>query len=247
MKPNCTIVLSDTQIPYHDKRAMSAFCNMIANRSQFIDKLFQIGDLFDMTAVSRWVDGTPEESGKEMQKELDSGRAFLADIDKAFGGSKEFIMGNHDDRLSNYTRRKAHGLHGVPALHFESLTGTSEYGWVCRQQPYRVRPDTIAVHGMFVRSKSGHTPHAHLDRFNANVVHGHTHRAGTVWRTTDGRTRWGMEVGHMMNEKLADYTMVPDWQKGFGVLWHDGDKTVPEFVPVRSDGSFMFDGWKWKP
>lgn len=243
----CTVVLSDTQIPYHDKRAMSAFGNMLSAREQMIDKLFQIGDLYDMTAVSRWVDGTPEESGRDMQKELNSGYEFLADIDKAYSGPKEFIMGNHDDRLSNYTRRRSHGLHGIDALQFGTLTGTDEYNWVCRRQPYRVRPDTTAVHGLYVRSKSGHTPHAHLDRFGSNVVHGHTHRAGTVWRTTEGKTRWGMEVGHMMLESKASYTMVPDWQKGFGVLWHDGNRTVPEFVPVRADGSFLFDGGKWKP
>ena len=247
MSQTCTVVLSDTQIPFHDKRAMSAFNNMLADRQRHIDKLFQIGDLFDMTALSRWVDGTPAESGKDMQKELDSGYAFLADIDKAYGGPKEFIMGNHDDRLSNYTRRKGHGLHSIDALRFETLTGTGDYGWVCRPQPYRVRPDVAAVHGMFVRSRSGYTPHAHLDRFSTSVIHGHTHRAGIVWRTTEGRARWGMEVGHMMRESAATYTLSPDWQKGFGVLWHDGNTTRPEFVPVRADGTFWFDGRKWAP
>ena len=249
MSGECTIVLSDTQIPLHDKRAMSAFYDMVKDRENMFAKLFQIGDMFNLDSVSRWNDGTPAESGVDLQRELDSGIKFLEDVGKAYGGPKEYIMGNHDDRLHSYTGRKAHGLHGIKALDFETLTGTRDYGWVCKPQPYRVRPDTIAVHGMSVRSRSGYTATAHVDRFHPlNVVHGHTHRAGTVWRTSGmGARSWGMEVGHMMDERQATYGMGFDWQKGFGVLWHDGNKTLPEFVPVDRDGSFRFDGLRWKP
>lgn len=238
-------VLSDTQIPHHDRRAMSAFCNMLADRQSLFSSLFQIGDLFNFDAVSRWNDGTPRESGADLAKELKSGERMLGDIGAAFTGPKAYVMGNHDDRLANYLDKKAHGLVGV--VEFEALTKVKQYGWEQMPQPYRITRDTVAVHGMFVRSRSGYTAHAHLDRFDCNVIHGHTHRAGIVFRTNNARTRWGMEVGHMMSEAKATYTMVPDWQKGFGVLWLDSTGTVPEFVPVRRDGSFFFDGKRWLP
>lgn len=245
----CTMIpiISDTQLPYTHKRAINSMFNWIADNAARISEVHQIGDFYDFTAVSRWVKGTPAENGKTLQKELDAGREFNESLNKCWGGKKTRIMGNHDDRVDNYLSQHAKGLKGLDALSFDVLTEAREYGWITETQPYRIAPGTVSVHGIAVRKYSGYTAHAHLERFNNNVVHGHTHRAGIVYRTIGDKTRWAMECGHLMNTKDASYVMNPDWQMGFGILHVDGTTVAPEFVNVRNDGSFLWGGRKWTP
>lgn len=245
------LIWPDPQIPYHHRKATAALCSMIADRGSLFDEIHQCGDMLDMTALSRWVRGTPEESGKLLQKELDAFTDWATDVYKAAGSSIPLTMirGNHDDRITKYLTTVAKGLDGLSALKFENLLDLEGYGWVMMEEPYKITSDTVVVHGLTVRSKSGYTAHAHIDKFfPTNVVHGHTHRGGVVYRTINGKTSWAMESGHTMNPKLASYTMNPDWQLGFGILdVNPGSPTVPHFVPMKSDGSFIFDGRRWTP
>jgi hypothetical protein len=77
-----------------------------------------------------------------------------------------------------------------------------------------------------------------------NVIHGHTHRAGLVYRTQGDDTRWAMEVGCLMDRTKASYLEcgIADWQLAFGALWHDGRNVQPELIHVNRNGSFVFDG-----
>lgn len=240
-------IISDTQLPYHHKKAVNAVFGWIADQAPKIKEVHQIGDFYDFTAVSRWTRGTPAENGKSLQAELNAGREFNTLLNKAWSGSKTRIMGNHDDRIKNYLTQHAHGLAGLEALDYDTLTEAAEYGWETKEQPYRIAPGTISVHGIAVRKYSGYTAHAHLEKFNSNVIHGHTHRAGIVYRTIGATTRWAMEVGHLMNPALATYVMSPDWQMGFGILHVDGNEVAPEFVRIKGDGSFLWGGRKWMP
>lgn len=240
-------IISDTQLPYHHRRAVNSLFNWIADQASKISEVHQIGDFYDFTAVSRWVKGTPAENGKSLQKELDTGREFNTLLNKAWSGKKTRIMGNHDDRIRNYLEQHASGLAGLAALDYDTLTEGEEFGWETKPQPYRIAPNTVSVHGIAVRKYSGYTAHAHLERFDSNVVHGHTHRAGIVYRTIGDRTRWGMECGHLMSVDKASYVMNPDWQMGFAILHVDGNEVAPQFVRVKNDGSFLWGGRKWMP
>lgn len=222
---------------------------MLADRGDLFAEVHQPGDMLDMTALGRWVRGTGDESGSLLQKELDACDKWLESIGAAVGADVPLTMirGNHDDRLRKYLATVAKGLEGLGVLRFENLTNIGAWGWEMKEEPYRITHDTVVVHGLTVRSKSGYTAHAHIDKFfPTNVVHGHTHRAGIVYRTIGQRTSWAMESGHTMNPKLASYVLNPDWQLGFGVLQvEDGRPTVPLFVPMKADGSFTFDGARW--
>ncbi len=244
-----TIVLSDLQLPYHHTRAVSAVCNMLADRATDIGEVHQIGDFFDFCAVSRWSKGTPKEDGRRLQKEIDVAEGVMADIHKAYPGEKTRIRGNHDDRLDRYLSSQARGLHGLRALDYDTLTLASTYGWVTRGEPYPLAPNTISVHGLTVRAKAGHTAHAHLDRLPGNVVHGHTHRAGLVYRTLGPQQRWAMEVGCLMDRAKASYLAcgAADWQLAIGAVYSEGTKATPVLTHIEGDGSFVFEGRRYRP
>jgi len=38
---------------------------------------------------------------------------------------------------------------------------------------------------------------------------------------------------------------VMNWQKGFGILYVDGDKVSPVPVPIERDGSFVVEGKRY--
>jgi hypothetical protein len=62
------------------------------------------------------------------------------------------------------------------------------------------------------------------------------------------KTLWGLETGCLMDFKFAKYIKggLFTWHKGFGVLYVDGNKVIPQLVPVNMDGSFVFDKKVWK-
>lgn len=241
------IVLSDLQAPFHDRRAVAAVCNLLSDRAASISEVHQVGDFYDFCGISRWVDGALGEGG--LQKELDGSRQLLVDLDKAYSGPKTRILGNHDDRLKKYLSTKAKGLSDLRVLGYDYLTEADRYGWVTVPEPYAVAPGVASVHGLSVRSKSGYTAHAHLDRVDSHVVHGHTHRAGLVYRTVGSRTRWAMEVGCLMDVKKAAY--IPggfaDWQLAIGALYIDDNKTWPVLIDLKADRSLVFEGRRYRP
>jgi hypothetical protein len=243
-------VLSDLQLPYHDRRAVSAVCNLLADRAGDIAEVHQIGDFFDFLAVSRFSRGTAAEDGRGLQREIDVAESVMADINAAYPGLKTRIRGNHDDRLDKYLASHAQGLRGLRALQYDSLTLASQYGWETKAEPYRLAPQTVAVHGLAVRSRSGYTAHAHLDRLPGNIVHGHTHRAGIVFRTLGDRARWAMEVGCLMDKAKAHYlgpARAADWQMAIGAVYSDETEAWPVLADVKRDRSLLFEGRRYRP
>ena len=57
-----------------------------------------------------------------------------------------------------------------------------------------------------------------------------------------------MEVGCMMDFRYAKYIKggLFTWQKGFGILYVNGQKVMPHIVPINYDGSFVYNGKVWK-
>lgn len=243
------IILSDLQLPYHHTRALASVCTMLADRQSDISEVHQIGDFFDFCAISQWSRGTPKEDGKRLQHEIDVADRVMTDIGKAYPGLKTRIKGNHDDRLDRYLATQAPGLAGLRVLAYDSLTLAREHAWETKAEPYTLAPGTVAVHGLAVRAKSGHTAHAHLDRLAGNVVHGHTHRAGLVYRTLGTDQRWAMETGCLMDRGQATYLPcgAADWQLAIAALYTDNSVVCPVLCHINTDGSFVFDGKKYTP
>jgi hypothetical protein len=243
------VIVSDLQIPYHHRRAVASVCNMLSDRRRDITEVFQIGDFYEFEAVSRWVKGTAREDGRTLQRELKVAEELLTMFADAYPNVKTRIKGNHDDRLDKYLSVSARGLDGLDVLEYDTFTQAERFGWKTVAQPYRLAPSTNAVHGLCVRSKSGYTAHSHLDKMGGNVIHGHTHRAGLIFRTLGNETRWGMEAGSLCDRRLAPYGVagIFDWQLAFGILEIDGSDVNPRLILVRDDGSFTFDGRRYRP
>lgn len=249
------IVLADLQVPYHDPKyikVMSRFIAEMRASEQFEDvEAGQIGDLMDQPEVGRWNKGAAGEYAGTFWSGVRETRQILNIFQ--FDWIK---VGNHDRRVQDYIEKYAPALGGPDSeWTLESLLQISGRVTELRYDPFRMSPGWIACHGDegALSPVPGRTAFGLAQRYNANVVCGHTHRAGTVSVTVGlgaGRRRiTGMEIGNGMKEEHANYirSKAPNWQKAFGVFLVEKGKTYDQMVMMTPGCEFAWDGRIYKP
>ena len=175
------------------------------------------------------------------------------------------VRSNHTDRTETYVRRNAPALYPAAWLQYPQVMGFD------RATPLVGLHDPSCDAGLpitwepcgFVFAKGWvlfHGDEGALSRLpavtavnlakkvGANVVCGHTHRAGIGHFTTGHSGKItsrlvGMEVGHLMDMAKADYlkTGGAEWQQAFGVVRIRKGKVFPEVVMIH-DGAFCVNG-----
>lgn len=248
------IVLADLQVPYHDPayvKVMAKFVKAMRASRQFRKvEVGQIGDLQDQPEVGRWNKGAAGEyagtfwSGVRTTREIVD--LFQFDWVK---------VGNHDRRVEDYIAKYAPALGGDDSeWNLNSLLGLTNK--TLRREPFEMAPGWVAAHGDegSLSPIAGRTAFNLTSRWDASVVCGHTHRAGTVSTTIglgeDNRRRiTGMEVGNGMLESSATYIKsgAPNWQKAFGLFIVERGRTYDHLVMMNPDSTFAWDGRIWKP
>ena len=241
------VIVSDLQVPYHDKRA-------VANLAKFIkaykpDMVVSVGDEMDMQTISRWAKGTPLEYEKSIGRDRDETVRVLESLQ-----IDHMIRSNHTDRLFNTVMMRTPGLLGLPELDIENFLKLDELGITYHRKPFNLAPGWLLLHGDegSMNHTGGMTALGLAKRAGMSVVCGHTHRMGLTHFTQsyDGgkpNTVWGMEVGNLMSYKEAKYVKAGlfSWQQGFGILHVDGNVVTPQIVPINRDGSFVVNGKVW--
>lgn len=249
------VVISDTQIPFDDRKALAAVVRFI--RDYQPDEVLHIGDLMDYPSPSRWTKGTSEEFAQRIKPDSEQcKKRFLGPLRDVYDGPVGVLEGNHDERPFEYLHKYAPALAEYAAdFKFENLLDFDGFGVVVRPEFYKVAPGWIATHGhrggIRLSQNAGDTAANAAKRFNSSVVMGHTHRLGLKPETRGyggnvNATLWGMEVGNLMNMKLATYLKggTANWQQGFGLLTVEGQHVKPEIVPI-TNGRFSVHGDVW--
>ena len=238
-------IISDLQVPYHDKKAVDAVAQCIADHKTDADTVTSIGDEMDFQTISRWSAGTPMEHERSIGRDRDITVQVLHDLQV-----KHMIRSNHTDRLYNRVMRSAPGLLGAPELELENFLRLPALGITFHKEGWDgIAPGWCALHGdeAGVSQVAGQTAQGLAKKTGKSVVCGHTHRLGLQpYSTSVGgtltRTLWGFEVGNLMELKEAKYTKgIANWQQGFGILYVDGKNVTPMPVPI-TNRSFIVEG-----
>ena len=249
------VIISDTQIPYDDRRAMKAVIQFIGDTQP--DEVIHIGDLMDYPAPSRWTKGTAEEFAARIRPDSEEAiKRLLQPLRAVYDGPVGVHEGNHDSRPRDYLAKYAPALiEYTDQFRFESLLDFDGHGVDVLPEFYKVAPGWVSTHGhrggVRLSQKSGDSAYNAMIRFDTSVVIGHTHRHGIKPHTrgygSNQKPLWSMEVGNLMNMKLAHYLKgaTANWQTGFGMITVDGKYVKPELVPIMS-GRFSVDGWMWE-
>jgi hypothetical protein len=238
------VIVSDLQIPYHDKRAVDNVARFI--KAFRPDDVVSVGDEMDMQTISKWSEGTPMAYERSIGRDRDETVEVLHKL-----RISHMTRSNHTDRLFNTIMRKAPGLMGAPEFELENFLRLDELGITYHKEPWQIAPNWLLLHGDEGNTSQvgGQTALNLAKRTGMSVVCGHTHRAGLLHHTESfgGRQRravWGMEVGNLMNQRLASYLKggIANWHQAIGILYIDGKKVTPQLIPIHADGSFMVNG-----
>lgn len=248
-------VISDTQIPYHDRKAVKAVLKFIGDTQP--DEVIHIGDLMDFPQPSRWNKGTAGEFEGSVFADCEHAkRNFLEPLRKIYQGPVGVHEGNHDERARTYLAKYAPALAESGAFNIETLLDFNGFGVTLLPEFNKIATGWMTTHGhrgqISLSRHSGHTALNAAEKFACSVVMGHTHRLGISFKTRgyggNVSAQWtGVEVGHLMNQKLAQYLKggTGNWQQGFAVLTVDGAHVKPEIVPITK-GKFTVDGTIWE-
>jgi metallophosphoesterase superfamily enzyme len=243
-------------MPYDDRRALKAVIQFISDTQP--DELIHIGDLMDNPTSGRWSKGYAQEFAQQVKEDVEQvKRRFLEPVREVYAGPFGIHEGNHDLRPREYLAKYAPALAQFSeSFHFEMLLDFDGFGVELLPEFYDVAPGWLSTHGhrgqISLSRIAGNTAMGAARKFGKSVVMGHTHRMGILSETRGygGKVQsllTGMEVGNLMNMKLAEYLKggTGNWQQGFGVLTVDGKHVKPEVVPITG-GHFSFDGHTWK-
>lgn len=244
------VIISDTQIPYHDHLALTNVVDFIGEWEP--DEVIHIGDLMDYPTPSSWSKDTRAEFAGSVKRDSEMGKQFLGRLRSDYAGPIKVLDSNHDARPAIYLGKYAPALDEyTSSFSLEKLLDFDSHGVEFVGGFYDFAPGWTATHGHLGFSLSqvaGGTALRAAKKIGVSVVMGHTHRLGLVPDSTGYQgavtTKWGFEVGHLMDMRLAHYLKNggANWQKGFGVFYVDGDKVTPVPVPVHDDGTFHVDG-----
>ncbi|MGW9170129.1 metallophosphoesterase [Streptomyces decoyicus] len=247
------VIISDTQLPYEDKRAVRNLIQFIGEYDP--DEVLQIGDLMDYPAPSRWTSGTKAEFEGGVMKDSEYGKKnFLEPLRAVYDGPIKVLEGNHDERPRKYLEKNAPALAEANFFRFENLLDFELYGVEKVSPYYKVAPGWVAVHGHEspgLNQIAGRTAAAKARKAGVSVVMGHTHRMAISPESTGYggklKTLYGFEVGHLMDVKQAGYLRggPANWQRGFGLLYAGQYNATPHAIPVEDDGSFVVEGQRF--
>lgn len=247
------VVISDTQIPYHNRKQTASLLRFIGDTQP--DEVIHIGDLMDYPQPSQWSKATRAEFEGSILDDSEAGKRFLDALRFVYDGTVWVHEGNHDLRPRVYLAKYAPALAESDAFTLPVLLDFDGHGVLQAPDFYEFTPGWVTTHGHLGFSLSryaGGTAINAAKRIGKSVIMGHTHRAGIVSESTghSGRvtTLTGMEVGHLMDMRQAHYLKygAGNWQSAFGIIDIDGRKVAPHIIPVSVEGWFIADGRVWK-
>lgn len=253
------VIISDTQIPYDDKKALKAVIRFVGDFQP--DELIHIGDLMDYPTPARWSKGSAAEFAQDVKEDNEQcKKRFLGPIREVYDGPFGIHEGNHDLRPREYLTKYAPALADFEEeFCFESKRMLDFDSFGVKKLPdfNPIAPDWITTHGhrgqISLSRIAGNTALNAAIKMGTSVVMGHTHRIGIGSKVIKGyggyvkETVTGMEVGNLMEMTQAHYLKggTANWRQGFGILTIDKQHVKAETVPIDK-GRFIVDGRTWE-
>lgn len=241
-KPERWLVLPDTQIPYHDERAIGAVLKY-AKQHRY-DGCIQLGDFMDWDFCSRWTaDNARKAEGQRFLSEYVHGNAVLDEIQDAVRANNPnahliVIEGNHDWRIQNVIDKTPflEGLIDVePNLRFNERNAVYWRYWVHRK-PVMIGKAHF-IHGDYI---GVHHAKKTADSYHRNVFYGHTHTLQAYTKTTlaeDSVQCWSL--GTLSRFDLEYMGKRPSsWMQCFAEFFFREDGSFNHYVTNIVDHSF---------
>lgn len=223
-----TVFIPDTHFPFHSQRTLDAIYRFIEKEKP--ECVVQVGDLYDRYSHARFPRSHNQFTPEQEESMARAGAEEMwKEVQKAAPGAEcAQLVGNHDLRplkqiLSSYPAAEK----WIERMMEESMTFEGVKTIFDPREEYRLPGGVDVIHGHL--GKLGD----HRNHSLTNVVHGHTHNGGVVFRQHQGRVLWEMDCGLAGDpeSKGLSYTAqkTVKWTLGWGFL----DSYGPRFIPLR--------------
>lgn len=256
------VILPDWQIPLHDERKIKRVAEFVWDFQPA--RLAHVGDMTDSLQISRWARGLREEFDGGLEGGFNKTRQMIEYYRNGYSGPWDVVKSNHDERLETAIEQRLPGIAEITVmghkLNIQNALRLNDYNVTWHESPFELAPGWMLAHGDEgnLSQIPGHTALGLAREMDANVVCGHSHRAGLLWSTRGHgehrRAIAGMEVGHMMRLDGVKYlgrARLNNWANAFGILWlhQTADKkkieVYPQLVPMSPGGHFIVDGARY--
>lgn len=216
--------ISDIHWPFSNQRVLDKFYRHIEKTQP--EWVVLDGDAWDMYSHGKFPRShnlfTPQEE-EDLAHKMNS--VFWEEVQKAVKKVKCIqTLGNHDVRPLKRQLEALPSMHHWIEKHFKEMF---TFPGVDTILDYRqeVQLGNVLIHHGY-RSKLGD----HRDYVMSNIVVGHTHMAGIVYRRLYGRTIWEMNIGYAGDPEAKGLTYTPqkmtNWTPAFGETDEDGPRVI---------------------
>lgn len=244
-----TIAWGDQHAPFMHRTAHHAIYQFAKKKKPKYH--LHIGDCLDLYAISRWaIDdyrGQVDYPIKTALLQLGEHFNTIAKINPR--AEIIWIIGNHDERLDRFTRK-----HPAWSGITDDILGLLGYVGKCNVTKkikivdIQLPSDTFMIgkmhfcHGYYT---SKYCAAKHVEEFEANVCHGHSHTMQMYSKARKGVPRAGYSIGHLMDDEGMRYVKGKPTRavRGFGYMEHiekTGQFTM-HLLPIV-DGTFIYNG-----
>lgn len=218
------VAVPDLHLPWVCQKSLDYIYKVIDNEKP--DIVIQLGDLYDFYSHTKFARShdimTPKEEASEARLGAEK---FWKTIKKITPRSRKIqLLGNHCVRPIKRIQEKypeiASMIDMKPMFTFSGIeTVYDDRSWIEIE-------GVIYLHG-YLTQLGAHTRH-----FMKPVVHGHSHRGGTVFFNTLHGMLWELDCGYLADKTQAPLMYGPTknvlWTKGLGIV----DSYGPRFVIV---------------
>jgi hypothetical protein len=239
------VVGSDFHFGTHDEKCIDIFLQVVEDIRPKI--IILNGDTMDMLAISKY----PKDIAKKWSL-LDERLAyykFLDNLLRVSGGAKIYeTVSNHsgqsiDGRWRRYLSERLGELATLPdivdKLSYQNVF-MGEYQQYVEHVDYVDLNGLIVTHGTTVRKNGGASARGEIDKWNASILHGHTHRIGSTAQRIPAignrpeKQIFGFEGGCMCSLDAAYGSGAMNWQQGFNIIGLGGDTFSMEQVMIQN-------------
>lgn len=210
-------------------------------------RLIGAGDGADMESLSSWDKGKGTMEGRRVVKDLDAAREGWGQFEEGLANhkhklwvpdSKDFTLGNHEDRITRAIESDTHTLDGLLSL---DMLPYKDYGWTVHDFLKVIKLDGVLYSHYFQaqgtgRPLGGENIKLLIRKIGGSFAQGHKQGLdiGMVY-TADGRQMNGLIAGsfYMHNENYMGQGNNQHW-RGI-VVCHDVRQGQYEVMPVSLD------------
>lgn len=224
------LLVPDTHVPYHDKKALELVHKVAAYLKP--DQIVIGGDFIDNYTVS--AHSKDPNRALRLKEEVVATIKELEKIKKLGAKKLVFLGGNHEDRLERYLMDKAPELYNIISTPKILELERMGYKYHPYKESYRIGK-LVLTHDL---GKAGRTAHLKaLDDAHHNIVIFHTHRLGyAVEGNINGDKHVGAMLGWLGDVETIDYKhkalAKKEWALAFGVAYHDPSTGNVHVQPV---------------